>query len=301
MDLAAALQKTAEDAIVHVARGLQEATGEEDLCFHGGVALNCLANTRIIDETGFKRVHVASSPSDAGTTVGAALSLAKRAGASVRQSTVGQSPYLGPEYDVASLGRALEEAKLDFTEPSNVCAAAAELLANGDCLAWFQGRAEHGPRALGNRCIIADPRSESVRDRLNNRIKRREWYRPFGAAILEDAADQYFEVNNDSPHMSFAVRVRRAKVAEIPAVVARDGSSRIQMVSELGNERFYELISQFYRITGLPLLLSTSFNVVEPMVCTPEQAISTFVRSELDALVMGPYLVESSRSNRASD
>jgi len=298
MDLACALQRSVEETLLHSARGLRRATGEKNLCFGGGVALNCVANTRLAREAGFERVHVTHSPSDAGVALGAALALTHldrsgaRAPAGSDCSREQPTPFLGPEYEDRELRAALEAGGLRFREEPDVAAAAAEALARGEIVAWFQGRAELGPRALGNRSILADPRDAGVCERLNRDIKRREWFRPYSPAVLAEHAAAFFEVGPPSPFMSFAVPVRPERRAEIPAVVARDGSARLQTVSADDNPLFYRLIQAFYRITSVPLVLNTSFNVQEPMVCTPADAVRTFRGSGLDALVLGRYVVD---------
>jgi carbamoyltransferase len=298
MDLAYALQRSVEETILHSARGLRRATGEKNLCFGGGVALNCLANTRLAREAGFERIHVTHSPSDAGVALGAALALTHldrpdtRAPAESLRSQEQPTPFLGPEYEEHELRAALEEGGLRFREEPDVAATAAEALARGKIVAWFQGRAELGPRALGNRSILADPRDAGVCERLNRDIKRREWFRPYSPAVLAEHANAFFEVGPPSPYMSFAVSVRPERRAEIPAVVARDGSARLQTVSVDDNPLFYRLLEAFYRITSIPLVLNTSFNIQEPMVCTPADAVRTFRGSGLDALVLGRYVVD---------
>jgi len=296
MDLAHAMQHSVEDTIIHSARNLRRATGEKNLCFGGGVALNCLANTRLAREGGFERVHVTHSPSDTGVALGAALAVAHldrpdgEPPAESRRLQEQSTPFLGPEYHDRDLRAALEAGGLRFREEPDVAAATAEALARGKVVGWFQGRAELGPRALGNRSILADPHDAAVRDRLNRQIKRREWFRPYSPAVLAEHAAAFFEVGSPSPYMSFAVQVRPERRAEIPAVTAHDGSARIQTVTRDENPLFHRLIEAFYRVTSIPLVLNTSFNVQEPMVCTPDDAVRTFCRSGLDALVMGRYV-----------
>jgi carbamoyltransferase len=299
MDLAHALQRSVEETIIHSARSLQRATGQKNLCFGGGVALNCVANTRLAREAGFDRVHVTHSPNDAGVALGAALALAHLGRSEARPPAEScglqerLTPFLGPEYSDRDQRAALEAGGLRFREEPDVVAVTAGMLAQGQIVGWFQGRAELGPRALGNRSILADPRDAAVCDRLNRHIKHREWFRPYAPAVLAQHASAFFEMGPSSPYMSFAVQVRPERRAEIPAVVSHDGSARIQTVTPDDNPLFYRLIEAFHRATAIPLVLNTSFNVQEPIVCTPDDAVRTFRRSGLDALVMGRYVARA--------
>jgi carbamoyltransferase len=293
-DLAHALQRMTETAILHVARGLQQATRERNLCFSGGVALNCVANTLLSADSGFEQIHITHSPSDSGTALGAALSCSFASEPSMARSIEPeqQSPFLGPEYSDAQYREALSAGSLGYSEPPNIVEATAKLLARGKCVAWFQNRAEYGPRSLGNRSILADPRDPAIPRHLNREIKQREWFRPFGPTVLAEHASEYFQLDQPSPHMSFAVPVRPERRHDIPAAASSDGLSRIQTLTREQNPLFYSLIEAFYSETGVPMLLNTSFNINEPTVCTPSDAVATFLGSKLDALVIGPFIVE---------
>jgi carbamoyltransferase len=288
-DLAFALQQRTEEVVLHAARHLREATGESNLCIGGGVALNCLANARIAREAGFEAVFVPPSPNDAGLALGAALALAHLDGPTSERSET--TALLGPSYGDVELARSLERHGLAYTEPEQVAELAAAELAKGRLVAWFQGAAETGPRALGNRSIFGDPRDVSASERLNRDVKRRAPFRPFGPSVLAERVGAFFEEDVPSPYMSFAVRVRPDRCSEIPAVTAHDGSARIHTVGSDHNPLFRRLIEHFERSTKIPMLLNTSFNVQEPMVCTPEDAIRTFLCSGLETLVLGPYVV----------
>ena len=285
-DLAFALQRRTEEVVLHIARHLREASGERNLCLGGGLALNCLANARLARESGFETVFVPPSPNDAGLALGAALALAHldRPGKARSETTA----LLGPSYAGRELARCLERHGLRYEEPPEVAEVAAAELAQGRVVAWFQGAAETGPRALGNRSILGDPRDPSVAERLNLEVKRRAPFRPFGPSVLAERVGEFFEDAVPAPYMSFAVRVRPERRSQIPAVTAQDGSARIQTLEGDGNPLFRRLIEHFERRTKIPMVLNTSFNVQEPMVCTPEDAVRTFLRSGLETLVLGP-------------
>ena len=284
-DLARALQRTIEDTAVHVARGLQVATGTRHLCLGGGVAMNCLANGRIATECGFEEVFVSPMPTDAGVALGAALSAC-----GVRTAGRMASPFLGPEYADGELERILEQYGVPYRRVADPAAVAARELAHGRVVAWFQGRSEAGPRALGNRSILGDPRDPTLRSRLNQRIKKREAYRPYAPSVLAEHASEFFLTSPPSPHMSFAAQVRPDKRHLIPAVLAVDGTARIQTVTSEFNPSFHRLIQLFYHATSIPMVLNTSFNVREPTICRPEDGVRTFLASEIDTLLMGPFV-----------
>ena len=291
-EIAHALQKTVEETIVHVARGLREQTGEPNLCLGGGVAMNCVSAARVAAESGFERVFVSPSPSDSGQALGAALALANATGGGSglpRREEI--SPYLGPEFRCCEIVAALRKAGVSYGEESDPAVFAAGELARGRLVGWFQGAMETGPRALGNRSILGDPRHPGLRERLNREIKRRQPFRPFAPSVLSEHAREYFEPSPPSPYMSFAVRVKRERRGQIPAVVADDGTARLHTVTERANPLYHRLIRDFARRTDVPMVLNTSFNVQEPVVCTPRDAVATFLRSGLDTLVIGRFSV----------
>jgi carbamoyltransferase len=301
-DVAAALQSRTEDALLGMARRLKRATGESRLAYGGGVALNCLANSRLERDGPFDAIHVYAAPHDAGTAVGAALETARRIaghdacwpGAAGHRLT----PLLGDEYPPKAIDAAIDRWGLPSQRVADPAARAAGLLADGQIVAWFQGRMEFGPRALGNRSLLADPRSPQTRDRLNGRIKHRESFRPFAAAVREEQAAIWFELPGDREGaqgsrelMLLAYPVRGEFRSKIPAVVHRDGTCRIQTVSRERHPQLHRLLSVFFEWTGVPLLLNTSFNEQEPLVRTPDDALATFVKTDVDALFLNDRLV----------
>jgi carbamoyltransferase len=289
-NVAAALQRRLEEAILHLARGLQRQTGLRKLCMAGGVALNSVANGRILHETDFEEIFIQPAASDDGTSLGSALFQWSCVLGNERPEPLTHAS-LGPQYADADYRGAIEGAGLR-AETGDVVRATARLLAAGKIVGWFQGRAEFGPRALGNRSILTDPRPAEMKDVLNARVKRREGFRPFAPAVLAERRDEYFDGGYPSPFMLLVENVRPAKRAELGAVTHVDGTARVQDVSRDSNPRFYDLIAEFGRITGTPVLLNTSFNLRgEPIVNTPQEAIAGFQRMDMDALVLGDYLL----------
>jgi len=287
-DFTASLQLETEEALITHARWLQKRTGLTRLCFSGGVALNCVANTRLAEETGFEEIFVPPCPGDDGIAIGCALY-----GASINGGVepITNPAYLGHDYshDV----EALEALGLKRCfNGADVFENVAQELANGAVVAWFEGGAELGPRALGHRSFLADPRRVDLRERLNAEIKRRESFRPFAPVVLKDAVPEYFVESNPSHFMSFVAEVRRDKRAIIPAVTHVDGSARYQVLREQDNPTLFKLVDAFRRLTGIPMLLNTSFNRAgEPLVETPEEAARCVVASTADYLVVDhvPY------------
>jgi carbamoyltransferase len=286
-DLAASLQAVYEEAALHVLGALARRTHTTRLCLAGGCALNSLANGKISEHTQFREVFVQPAAGDAGTALGAAYDVHHALG----RSRVQPMPhaFLGPAYDdewtAGDLGAGFSHTRFD--DAGELTRQVASWLADGSIVGWHQGRMEWGPRALGNRSILADPRRADMRDRLNRKIKYREPFRPFAMSILAEAAHEYIEPPVDDPYMVTVRPVLAAKRAEIPAVVHADGTSRIQAVTADTNPLFHQLISAFARQTGVPLLLNTSFNESEPIVDTPEQALDCFLRTGMDVLVIG--------------
>lgn len=290
-DIAAALQRRLEEAVVHLARRLQKRTGLRKLCMAGGVALNGVANGRILRETDFDEIFVQPAASDDGTSLGAALFVWCCALDRERPEPMIHAS-LGPEFSPARCREALRAAGLSY-ETRDVVRRTAELLAAGKIVGWFHGRAEFGPRALGNRSILADPRPAWMKDVLNARVKRRESFRPFAPAVLAERRDDYFDGGHLSPFMLLVENVRPGRRGELGAVTHVDGTARVQDVTREANPLFYELIGEFGRITGTPVVLNTSFNVRgEPIVNTPEEAIAGFLSMDMDALFLEGHLVE---------
>jgi carbamoyltransferase len=301
-DVAAALQKRTEDALLALACRLKRVTGESNMAYSGGVALNCVANSRLEREGPFEAMHIYAAPHDAGTAIGAALDTARRiagpGSSAAREVGSSLTPFLGREFDDEAIDAAFSRWGLARERVSNPELRAASLLADGRIIAWFQGRLEFGPRALGNRSLLADPRHLEMRERLNDRIKHRESFRPFAASVLEEEAAAWFEfptvrtgARASRDLMLLAYSVRPAVRSRIPAVVHADGTCRIQTVRQNRQPRFHRLISAFSQKTGVPLILNTSYNEQEPLVLRPDDAIATFLRTPIDALFMNDRMV----------
>lgn len=287
-DIAAALQAATNAAVMALVRRLKRKVPSDKLCIWGGVALNCVTNEVIRQSGDFSEIFIPSAPHDAGTAIGAALVVH-----CARQKTPPQrnnaTPYLGPAFNRREILAAVKSAGLTARRSKAPAREAADMIADGKIVAWFQGRMEFGPRALGNRSLLADPRRPDMRQILNQKVKHREDFRPFAPSVMAEHADQWFEIGAHSTShefMLFAPDVKPAQRARIPAVVHHDGSARVQLVSRQSNPRFHELISCFFARTGVPIVVNTSFNDSEPIVCTPTDAIVTFRKSGIDALFM---------------
>lgn len=291
-DMAASVQAVLEEALLHLARYLREITEADHLCFAGGVAYNCVANSRIWREAGFKEIYIPSAAGDSGAAMGAALWQSFRQGR-LRERTPMKACYWGPQFSEAACLRAIQEAELSAQRLSDheLCERVALELSCGRLVFWFQGRMEWGPRALGNRSLLADPRREDIRAVINAKVKQRELFRPFAPSVLEEEAANYFDLAAPSPFMLFTAPVKPDVKGVIPAVVHVDGSARVQTVDRDSNPQFRRLLEAFARRTGVPVLLNTSFNVQEPIVCTPEDAVRCFLRTDVDWLVLGNLLV----------
>jgi len=290
-DLAYAAQKLLEDAVLHLVRFGYERTRMRSLCLAGGVALNAVANARILEETPIERIFVQPAANDAGVAIGAAFHTYFERSKKPREFVM-EHANLGRCYTEQEIAAALAgfRGRPELERPPRLCERAATLLAGGKIIAWFQGGSEFGPRALGNRSILADPRRKPTWERVNA-IKKREWFRPFAPAVLAEAQSDYFELEANSPYMVLVGRVRKEKQPLLGAVTHVDGTARLQTVERRTNPRFHELISAFATLTGVPVLLNTSFNIQGPIVETPAEAVETFLRSELDALVLGDHLL----------
>ncbi|MEM9030239.1 MAG: carbamoyltransferase C-terminal domain-containing protein [Pseudomonadota bacterium] len=291
-DIAAALQHLAEDVVLHVVRALEPLTPSRNICITGGVALNCVANARVLRDTKFERVWVPPCASDTGATLGAALWHAHQTNGTPRWGVM-THPYFGKGYTASEIEAALDRAGLTWTELDDgaLYAQVAEDLAAKRIVGWFQGRYEIGPRALGNRSILADPRDISIKDKLNAKIKEREPFRPFAPAVLAERAGDFFEISQPDPFMTLAPRVHPDRVADIPAAVHVDGTARIQTVDRDASPRFHALIKAFGDRTGVPVLLNTSFNRQEPVVASPDHAINCYLRTRMDVLVLNNHYV----------
>ena len=291
-DVAASVQAALEEVALHLARYLRDATKADQLCLAGGVAYNCVANSRIWRESGFKEVYIPSAAGDSGAAMGAALWHCVRQGR-MRGRAVMNACDWGPQFSEAECLQALQQSGLVGQRLSDeeLCEKTAFELSCGRLVFWFQGRMEWGPRALGHRSLLADPRREDMRAVINAKVKQRELFRPFAPSVLEEEAANYFDLPAPSPFMLFTAPVKPSAKGLIPAVVHVDGSARVQTVDRDSNPRFRRLIEAFARRTGVPVLLNTSFNVQEPIVCTPEDAIRCFLRTDVEWLVLGHLLV----------
>ena len=313
MDIAASIQEVTEEVVLKIAHSLYKETSARNLCLAGGVALNCVANGRIQRESPFEKIWIQPASGDAGGALGCALAAWYEYGAKSRQAN-GQSDsmsgtYLGPRFGIESIQETLDQigAKHEFLNDDDLFKQLAKLLDEGKVIGWFQGRMEFGPRALGARSIIGDPRNSQMQSVMNLKIKYRESFRPFAPAVLSDHVSEYFDQQEDSPYMLIVANVAdnhkmpsdsdektmfgidRLKIrrSDIPAITHVDYTARIQTVHRETNPRFYGLIEAFYRKTGCPILVNTSFNVRgEPIVCTPEDAYRCFMRTEMDYLVL---------------
>ena len=296
-NLAASLQARLEEVYLGMLRKLAESTKLKAVCLAGGVAFNCVANGKIFDATPFEQVYVQPAAGDGGLSVGAAFYVWNQILGEPRSFMMDHA-YWGPEYSSEEIRRAVDSSGLsqkgcaiaELKEPDLMKSAAA-IIADGKILGWFHGRAEWGPRALGNRSIVADPRRPEMKEILNQRIKHREIFRPFAPSILAEATADYFEKSHPSPFMTLAYAVRPEKRAQIPAPTHVDGTGRLQTVTREANPRYHALISAFRDLTGVPVVLNTSFNDNEPIVCHPEEAIDCFQRTQMDALVLGDFLI----------
>lgn len=291
-NVAFAVQDACEATMMTLARVALERTGCRDLCLAGGVALNSKANGKILASGLVDRIFIQPAAGDEGVCLGAALAPYLKNGGKLPLSRM-RNACLGPEFSLDQIEEALRTYKLRYTRSTDPAACAANLLADGKILGWFQGRMEFGPRALGCRSILADPRDPEMTVRVNNAVKFREWWRPFAPSMLAEVASEYLESSTDSPFMILAAPVKPSKRSVIPAVTHVDGSARPQTVEKSVNPLYWEMIRQFAERTGVPVVMNTSFNLRgEPIVCTPTDAIRTFFSSGMDALVIGNFIVE---------
>lgn len=295
-DLAHSLQAVLEETVVELARWLQAETGMTNLCMAGGVALNCVMNSAVMSQTNFEQVWVQPAAGDAGTALGAALLVDVQQRQLKARSYQMHHAFLGPEFTASEIEQFLTWSKLPYRRLENVAEETADILADGKVIGWFQGRMEFGPRALGGRSILASPIPADMQARLNE-IKDREDFRPVAPVVMEEHAQDWFVDARVSPFMLFVYDVAADKAGRIPAVKHVDGTARIQTINREQNPAYYDLLDAFYRRTGVPVLVNTSFNTrSEPIVCTPRDAVESFWTSPLDALVIGPFLLEKASS-----
>jgi carbamoyltransferase len=294
-DIAASLQSTLEDAMLNLVKSLKRLHTSDNLCMAGGVAYNCVANSRIAQSGEFRRIWIQPAAGDNGAALGAALV----AHFSMCDSKAARIPIehdtrLGPSFDAAAIAEALNKSSLAYRQlsPEELCRQVAALIHRGLIVGWFQDRMEFGPRALGCRSILANPCHPDMKDILNRRVKFREEFRPFAPAVIEEAADVFFDMSCPSPFMLFAPRVKPAMAGRIPSVTHVDGTARVQTVSAANAPLFHRLISEFGKLSGVPIVINTSFNISgEPIVCTPADAVRCFLNTDIDALAIGPCLV----------
>ena len=293
MDIAASLQKITNEVMLSYAAYLKSLTSYDNLCMAGGVALNCVANGILSMSGPFKNIYIQPSANDAGTALGAAYYIWNVLLGRDRRFVM-EHAYWGPEYDRERVRRTLDFNGLKYRRLDNVAEKAAQLIADGNIIAWFQGRMEFGPRALGNRSILADPRKKELVNVINAKVKHREYFRPFAPSILKERFCEWFDGNEDAHGNVFMLntfKVRADKRERVPAVTHIDGSSRPQIVSCQTNQKYYDLIRHFEEITGVPMVLNTSFNDNEPIICCPEDAVQTCVKTRLDYLIIDDFLV----------
>ncbi len=298
-DMAASVQKHCENVIFHVLNHLQKRTGLKNICIAGGVAQNSVANGKVLQLTDFEKIYIPSAGYDAGTAIGSTLwqyhqNLAKERKYFVRDA------YFGAQYSDDEIEKAIKDSKVDykrFDSDEETIELTAEMLANGAVIGWFQGRTEFGPRALGNRSVLVHPGRPDAKDLINAKIKRRESFRPFAPSILREYVNEYFEQEDDVYFMEKVFMIRPEKRNGLPAVTHVDGSGRLQTVHKDVSPKYYALIDKFREKTGLPILLNTSFNENEPIVNHPKEALDCFLRTEMDAIVMGNCVVVRGKNN----
>lgn len=297
-DIAASMQAAYEETFFNILNHAYNTTGIPRLCLAGGCALNSLANGKIFDRTPFEEIYIQPASSDAGGSLGACYFLWHQVLGKPRDFVM-EHAYWGPGYSDESIQSALKARKEDLEgfeivktrDDDELCNETARHISNGKIVGWFQGRMEWGPRALGNRSLLVDPRRAEMKDILNERIKRREWFRPFAPSILEERVGEYFEKDYPDPFMIKVYPIRVDKRHLIPAVTHVDGTGRLQTVNRKENPLYWKLIKAFDDLTGVPVLLNTSFNENEPIVCTPHEAIDCFLRTRMDVLAIGHFLI----------
>jgi carbamoyltransferase len=294
-DIARSAQEMYEEAFFNLIDNLQQRSGFSDLALAGGCAMNSVANGKVRRVTPFRRVYVQAAAGDAGGAIGSAFAIWHKLKG--KRHFVMDHAYWGPAFNGTEIGSLLTEHREqiaaagcsveDFREETALCRRTAAAIANGNVVGWFQGRMEWGPRALGNRSILCDPRRADMKALLNAKIKRRESFRPFAPSILEEAVPEWFEESDAVPFMMQVFQIRQEKRAVIPSVTHVDGSGRLQTVSRKTNPRYHQLIEAYRELTGVPMVLNTSFNENEPVVCEPKEALNCFLRTSMDVLVLG--------------
>jgi carbamoyltransferase len=291
-DLASSLQHTFENIYFHLLNQLYEKTKSENLCLAGGCAFNSVVNGKIRERSPFKHIFIQPAAGDSGTALGAALYVHHTTQKNPRRFPM-RHVYLGPAFKADEVRNALVHAGLEFEELAEkaLVEKTAEKLADGNVVGWFQGRMEFGPRALGNRSLLADPRRRDMKDILNTRIKQRESFRPFAPSILKEEVNDYFENADEDPFMIQGFKIKKDKQELVPAATHVDGTGRLQAVDAETNPKYYSLLKNFKKLTGVPVLLNTSFNENEPIVCSPKDAVNCFLRSGMDCLAIENFFV----------
>lgn len=297
-DIGASIQRILEDIMIKIVNYVYQMTPQKNLCLSGGVALNGIANYRILKESPFEQIHIPPSPGDAGSAIGSAFyayhSVLKN-DRIIEQDpaiAVSENVYLGPQFENDEISSFLDSMKIPYEkyDREELLKKTAKLISENNIVGWYQGRMEWGPRALGNRSILADPRNAQMKDILNEKIKHRESFRPFAPSILEEYTSEYFDIDRPSPYMLLVAKVKKPEL--IPAITHVDGTARLQTVSKKSNPLYYDLINEFFKLTGVPVLINTSMNVKgEPIVNTPKQAFSMILKTDMDYLVMGNYFI----------
>lgn len=300
-DIAAALQVVTNDIMLHSMQYLHSQVGSSNLCMAGGVALNCVSNTVAFEKSDFEQMFVQPASHDGGTALGAACYVWNHLlGQESREPMT--NAYLGPEFTDAEIEHALQAQQLNYQRTDSIEQKVAQLISEGHVVSFFQGRMELGPRALGNRSLLADPRHPNMREILNQKVKHREYFRPLAPSVLHEEARHWFEIGKETSAADFMLIAYPAKPevrSKIPSVVHVDGSSRVQTVKQAENPRYHKVISEFCKISGVPIVLNTSFNDSEPIVCTPNDAIDTFLKTEIDYLAIGNFLVNKADNRSA--
>ena len=297
-DIAAALQKITEEIVLELGADLHRRTKSKNLCLAGGVALNCVCNGVLQEHSVYENIYIQPAAHDAGTAIGAAYILWNQI-LDNPKTYVMDNPYVGPEYSNNEIQKVLDSHKLKYSYHANIEEVTAKLIAKGYIIGWFQGRAEIGPRALGNRSLLADPRHPYMKDIINMKVKKREGFRPFAPSVLAEKADEWFRIpskQSPSNFMLVAYDVLKNKQELIPAVTHVDGTSRVQTVEKSFNAKYHKLIAEFDKITNIPIVLNTSLNKMEPVVCSPEDAVRTMKKAHLYYLVVGNFLVDNTWS-----
>ena len=306
-DFAASMQLRLEEVMLANVNALHKQTKAKALCLAGGVAFNCIANGKILEQTPFERIYIQPAAGDGGLSIGAAFAVYHEILGKARSFQM-DHPFWGPGFETTEIRNAVtmhrssnSDVQIAELDEEALVRVTAKHISQGKVLGWFQGRAEWGPRALGNRSILADPRRAEMKETLNRRIKHREIFRPFAPSILEEFVGEYFEQTHTSPFMTFAYPVRVSKRTVIPAPTHVDGTARLQTVNREAHPLYWRLLRAFGELTGVPVLLNTSFNDNEPIVCRPQEALACFERTKMDVLVLGNFILEKKSAKKLDE